>query len=487
MVNYRHKAVSGAKWLSASMVISQLFMLVQMAVVARVVGPKEFGLVSILVIVFNFAKAFADMGMGKAVIHFQDIQNREISALFVVGILFNLLLAAGVWFFAPVVARFFASVNPVPLLRCSVLVLILIPFGNPFVFLLEKSLRFRFLAILEVLSALCGNGVAIVLVLAGFGVYSVVWGMAVSMAMRSGWLLAVSIREKLLDFSKGLAAIGKFVRFGAYQIGERVLNTVNSNLDYIFVGGFIGQETLGLYTLSYELSVAPYLRFNPLIARVVFPVLAIKQNDDAVLRKGLIQLYSYISFFIYPVMIWLAGMSSELLPLVLGTEWETAVPLVRILCLYASIRSMCNPIGILCLAKGRPDIGFKLNVFVLVSQSTVFFFSVHFGILVFAWSFTLLMLLIFILIVGIARRLIQIRFVEIIKAIIPSIISAFTMAGVLLLSRGILLQAGFSDVTVLIISSIASFLSYIFAQIIFNRNFTVRVIKDVFFKQTTAS
>jgi O-antigen/teichoic acid export membrane protein len=435
-VGLRKQALSGVKWTSGATAITASLQFIQIALLARLLVPEDFGLMALAMIVIGFAQAYADMGMSSAIVHRQDATRQQLSSLFWL----NILVGFGVFVVMLAVAPLLASLYEEPrlevLIALAATVFLIAPAGHQFSMLMQKALRFDVLAVIDVSSTAVGFAASIVLAYNGQGVYSLVWGQLANAVTRSLILVNLGTRDwrPALRFRGG--DLAGYVRFGAYQMGERTINFLGANLDKLLIGSLIGVHGLGIYNVAYQLVMKPMQVFNPIITRVAFPLFAMVQTDDARLRAGYLDAIRVIALVLFPVYVWMILLAEPLTLLVLGEGWSSAVTTVQILGVLAMFYSLGNPLGSLLLAKGRVEIGFYLNVWRAALFAIAIWTGVRWGVdgvasaLVLATAFGMFP-------VGfwIRRLLVGIRPLEYVSAFGPMLATAMVMCACLLLIR----------------------------------------------------
>jgi len=142
--------------------------------------------------------------------------------------------------------------------------------------------------------------------------------------------------------------------------------------------------------LAYQLVTTPFLRINPILTAVAFPVFAARQSEDEVLRRGYLEMVRLLALILLPILLALALTAPLLVPVIFGPRWQMAAPLIQILTLLGLAKGLSNPSGTIFLSKGRADIGFKWNLLVALTNTVVFLAAVSFGITALAWSHSLL-------------------------------------------------------------------------------------------------
>jgi lipopolysaccharide exporter len=364
-VELRRQALAGAKWTGAATLASALLQFLQVAVLARLLRPEEFGLMALVLLVVGFAQAFADVGLSGAIVQRQDASRDALSSLFWLNAVAGAVIFAALALSAPLIAAAFGQPRLSGLLVLTALSFLVTPASQQFYAILQKSLAFAPLAGIDLLTALSSTTAAIVSAYWGQGVYAFVWGSLSGAAMRSALLLAIGMKRWRPSPRFRRRDLDGFVRFGIFQMVERTINFVGFNLDKLLIGSLIGVHGLGLYSVAYQLVMKPVQLVTPIVNRVALPVFAMVQLDDARLRSGFLDSMRVVSMLMFPVYMGLIVVADSLVLVLLGPAWQPAVPVLRLLAALGFFYSLGNPIGSLLLAKGRVGLSFLLNVWML--------------------------------------------------------------------------------------------------------------------------
>jgi lipopolysaccharide exporter len=376
----RRQALSGATWTGVAALASALCQFVQIAVLARLLRAEDFGLMALVMLVVGFAQAFADMGLSGAIIHRQDATREVLSSVFWLNVVAGMLLCVALALAAPLVAVAFGQPELRKLVALAALTFLVTPVSQQFYALLQKSLAFKTLAGIDLLTALCSVAAAIASALMGQGVYAFIWGTLVAAAMRATVLLGIGMRRWRPALRFRAAELRGYVRFGAYQTVERSINFLGFNLDKLLVGSLIGVHGLGLYSVAYQLAMKPVLFFAPVVNRVALPLFAVVQKDDARLRSGFLDCMRAVSLIMFPLYAGMIVLAEPLVRVVLGEAWRSTVPVLQLLAALGFFYSIGNPIGSLLVAKGRIALSFLLNVWMLVLYACAIFLGSAWGV-----------------------------------------------------------------------------------------------------------
>lgn len=385
-MNLRQRALSGVRWTAAENLFNVVSGIVFIAVLARLLQPQDFGLMAIAAVVLGFSQFFADMGISNGIIHRQDVSESQLSTLYWVNVAAGLVVFGVVVALAGPLATFYREPELASVIMVAALTLLVQPFGQQFGVLLQKELHFNLLARIGMASRFCGLVAAVLLAWSGAGVYSLVYSAVLTAALETALTVAFGrrIHRPRLHFRP--AEVRHFFSFGAWQMGEAVINFFNANLDSLLIGRLAGTEALGLYSVARQLVMRPAEIVNPIVTRVSTPVMAKVQDDLARLRAIYLQTINHLSSLNFPIYAAIAVFAREITLLLFGEKWLAAVPLIQILAAYAAVRSTANPVGSLLLARGRVRRGFWWNVGLLVVLPAFIAVGATWGVAGVAWS-----------------------------------------------------------------------------------------------------
>lgn len=373
------KAARGVRWTTTSMIVVTALQLAQVAVLARLLPRTDFGLMAMITVVLGFGAAYADMGLSNAVIYRQDATRDQLSSLYWLNVLAGLGVYAAILALTAAIAAFYREPRLLHLLPVAGLVFVIAPFGQQFRALLQRGLRFRLLATVDMCAAATGAAIAIVCAVSGLGVLSLIAGQLVNTAVRAATLCTIGWRSERPRLQFRWHDTRGFVSFGLYQMGERSVNQLTANLDYLVIGRMLGPAVLGTYAIAYQLVVMPMMKMSPVLMRVAFPVFAMRQNDPATLRRGYARVSGLLAFAVCPFLVALVILAPVVVPVVYGPKWPDAIPLVQVLGVMALLKILSNPSGAVFLAIGRANVGFWLNLGTAVAALGGFVVAATYG------------------------------------------------------------------------------------------------------------
>ena len=358
----RRLALSGAKWTGAATMIATVLQLTQIAVLARLLRPEDFGLMALVVLVLGFAQTYADAGLSGAIVYRQNTTREELSTLFWLNVSVGIVIFVVLTLSAPLLASAFGQARLAGLIPLASLSFLVTPAGQQFYALLQKELGFEALAAVDVVASVVMAATAIVLAYRGHGVYSLVWGQLTGSVARSAALVGLGARgwKPLLRFRP--AELRGYLRFGTFQMMEKTINFLSSNLDKLLIGSLIGTYGLGMYSVAFQVVMKPLQVVAPIVNRVALPLFAKVQQDDVRLRAGFLDSIRAVAMALFPVYAGMILLADPLVHALLGTAWHATAPVLRILAVLGFFYGLGNLIGPLLVAKGRVGMSFLLNV-----------------------------------------------------------------------------------------------------------------------------
>jgi O-antigen/teichoic acid export membrane protein len=295
-------------------------------VLARLLSPRDFGIVAIGATLMMFSTSIADGGLGSGLIRRERAPDRrELKAalalqLALTGTLAALAALAG-WLLG-------GAGLVVALMMCA---LPLAAFQTPGRVVLSRHLRFKALATMEATANLAYYGWAIGLVVfADAGV----WALASAVVIRAAALtLGVSAAARLavVPSFRGAAALRPVIAFGVRFQGVSLAGMLREQLLNAGVVAIAGVGALGLWTLTKRLLELPALMFEPL-HRVSFPVLshmlAAKQDPARELDRGV----AVASTASGVVLVAMGASAPELVPFMFGEQWREVGLIIPWIC-----------------------------------------------------------------------------------------------------------------------------------------------------------
>lgn len=369
--------IAGTAYIWASQGVKMFVQLSSVIVLSRLLTPRDFGLVAMAAPILAFATMFSDLGLGQATLQRETLTQRNATSLYWVNIavasgLFLLLVAA-----RPVVSGFYGDPRVGDITAVLALVLLVASLAAQHASLLNRSMRFGVIAILEAGAAILVLAGSAIAALCGAGYWSLVIGplsgtlfLTVSFWIASGWRPSWPRRDKDLRAMLG---------FGGGITGFNLANFFSRNLDNILIGWRWGPAPLGLYDRAYKLLLFPLQQVTNPLSRIMVPTLSRLANDDATYRRVYIDVFYHVILITTPGVIALIATADIVIPWLMGDRWSNVVPIFLALGLVAVVQCSTNPTGWLFITQARTREFALWGFFGGVACSIAFWVSLPYG------------------------------------------------------------------------------------------------------------
>lgn len=386
----KDKAMNGGKWITVATVISTIFQFGQMAILARLLDPTDFGIVSISNLVIGFFTIFSSLGFSNSIIYKQESDRRVLSTLYFLNLLVGALIFVAVYLSTPFIVSFYKEPKLAGVVHLSSYYFLIVYFGQLYLFLLQKELKFRSVAIIDIAGTVIGSIATVLLAYNGYHELSLIIGSLINQTVKTIFQVIFGLPYFLPTLALDLRNIGEHLRFGLYNLGDGLLGFAQSNADNIFIGGMLGVKLLGYYTIAYQLSIFPITKLNPIILQVAYPILAKMKDSTAELKKSYLKILDFVSYCNMPLLAGLYITAESVVPLVYGPGWDKTIELIRPFVFVGWFTCLSHPLFTLAFTKGKPNLLFYLNLVTLVVKiPLVYYLGTYFGVMGIAAAFVL--------------------------------------------------------------------------------------------------
>ena len=346
------RTLGSAVWMFSGTGVQAALRLLVLTVLARLLGPEDFGLAAAATVVIGFFQIFLRTGIRPAVVQRPVLEERHVRTAFTlaiaIGIVFGAIVAA---FAGPIAQWSFGMPALAPVLEVVALLLPIQSIGVVAGSLLERELKFSWIVRRELFSYVFGYGlVGIALAFAGFGVWALVGAYLSQELLMTAFSLWAQPHPKRPQLDR--AAARELAYYGTGFAAGRIGNYGAANGDNWVAGRFLGGEALGYYKYAFELTGMVGTLFGTVLDKVLFPALAKVQGDRAVLGAAYRRGVGLSTAVVLPVSAGLFVLAAEIVRVVLGPGWEAVVPPFRVLALALVIRTTSTMSDSLARATG---------------------------------------------------------------------------------------------------------------------------------------
>lgn len=382
-MSLREKTIKGVVWVFIETFVVKFLYFGALILLARWLGPKEFGLIGMIALFIELGKVLSDSGMTSSLIRTEELTEKDNSTVFIINLFMSFLVYVIVFFIAPLVSAFFEQPILVQLLRVYGIVFIFIGLSAVHVAVLTKEMNFSKITKVSIPGIITGVFVALYLGYNNYGVWSIVWMYLISEIIKTTLVWISSDWKPKPVFSKD--RFRYHYGFGWKLMLSSSINIVFKNINNLLIGKYYSASSLGYFERSKQLSEYPSVTFTSIISRVAYPLLCNMKNDKVRLEKAYKNLIKTSYFVIAPVMLCVASLAEPLFLLFLGEKWLPAVPIFQILCLAKMLYPVHSFNLNILQVFGRSDLFLKIELIKKIIFVISIVFAFRFGIFGLVW------------------------------------------------------------------------------------------------------
>lgn len=335
------------------------------AALARLLTPRDFGLVAMVTAISAFGMILRDAGLSAATIQARTITQDQCAALFrinaIAGLLLGICLAAA----APAVARFYGHEELTWITIGLAIPLVVSGFATQHFALLQRHMRFGAVTIVHLGFYSSYWLAALVSAILGSGYWSLVIANGVAYLVWTA-LIFVFCRWVPVRPADGKAVMSH-IRFGGHVLASGVVGYFASYADSILVGRFLGAGPLGLYSRAYNFVALPIAQMIQLIQRVGLPVLRLLVDEPERYRTYQTRMTNLVATISLPLGLVCVLEGEFFIRVLLGDQWIEASPAFRLLGAVMLVRPIMATVELAQLSLGESR---RYFIWTLITSTT---------------------------------------------------------------------------------------------------------------------
>lgn len=329
-------------------------------ILARLLDPTDYGVLTLLTIFINISQVFVQSGLNTALIQRKDVTEKDYSSVFYISLFIAVFLYGILFFSAPFIADFYDMPQLKSVLR--VLALILIPgaFNSIQNAKIAKEMQFKKLMYCTVVSTVISGLVGISMAYMGFGVWALVGQQIANQTSICIIMLLVVKWRPMIVFE--IKRIKVLFSFGWKLLCSALIDTVYRELQSLVIGKKYDSGTLGYYNRGKQFPELIINNINGAIQSVMLPALSKEQNDKEKMKSMMRRSIVTSSYIIFPIVVGLAVVAEPLISLLLTDKWLPCVPYLRVYCFIFAFYPIHTANLQALNAQGRSDKYLQLEV-----------------------------------------------------------------------------------------------------------------------------
>lgn len=356
----KEKSIKGVFWNLIEKFGIQFIKLTLGIILARLLTPKDYGLIGMVTVFFVVAQVFIDSGFGYAYIQKKNANEVDASTIFFFNFLVSIAIYILLWFFAPIIARFYSENQLIVLIRTMSVVIIINSFSVIQISKLTKDVNFRNKTIILLISAIVAGSAGIVTALLNYGVWSLVVQGIVRASLTSLGLWIAYKWKPLWIFS--LQSLRSMFSFSYWVLLTSIIRTVFDNIYTLTIGKFFPMAELGFYTKAKSFQSIVSQQPSQAIGAVAFPVFSQLQDDKNDLKKAMRKFSRHTLFFVAPISAILIVIAKPMFLVLLTEKWLPMVPYFQFLCIAGLLYPIHLMNVLILTAQGKTNLNFLISM-----------------------------------------------------------------------------------------------------------------------------
>lgn len=335
----KKKAFSSMIWKMLERVGAQSISLVVSIVIARLLTPSDYGVVSLVTIFFSFANVLISNGFNTALIQKKDVDQTDYSTVFVITAIFSILIYCALFLTAPAISRLYGQPLLIPIIRIMGITIIINGVKSVVCAFVSSTLQFKkfFYATLggTVVSGIVGIGMAV----ANAGAWALVAQQMINALVDTIVLIYVTKYKFSCSFSFSRAK--ELFQYSWKIFVSAIINTAYNQVRPLVIGIKFSSADLSFYSKGESFPQLITSITTDTLSAVLFPVMAKVQDDKEKLLDYTRVFMKVSSFLVFPLMLGLFAVADNLIVVVLTDKWREASLYVKIFAI-SNMFSMIN-------------------------------------------------------------------------------------------------------------------------------------------------
>lgn len=354
------KAVTGAVWKFAERILAQVITLAVSLVIARLLNPSDYGVVSLVTAFFAFANVIISGGLNTALIQKKNADREDYNTVFTVSLLVAFLIYLLIYLLAPWIAHIYDQPVLVPIMRVLGLSLPIYALKSIVCAYVSANLQFKMFFFATLSGTLVSAAVGVYMALNGFGAWALVAQQLTNTAIDT--LVLFCITKIKLSFHIATARLRSLLSYGSRIMLSSLLGVTVTQINPLFIGLKYTSADLSFYTKGRSLPDTLSSSMVYTISSVLFPVLSKVQDDREKILNYTRRYMQVASFVTFPVMFGFMAVSENFIRVFLTEKWLPAAYYIQIACVALAFDVVAAGNCETIKAMGRSDIFLKIEI-----------------------------------------------------------------------------------------------------------------------------
>lgn len=463
MQHNRSNIASSFMWRFVERSGAQLVGFIVSIILARMLAPEVYGTVALVTVLITFLQVFVDSGLGSALVQKKDADELDFSTIFYFNLGVSAIFYVLLFLVAPYIAAFYANEELSSIIRVLSLMIIVAGARNVQQAYVVKNMLFKRFFYASSFGTISAAIVGLAMAYGGYGIWALVAQQLTSTGISTFalWMIVKWRPQPVFSWSR----LKDLFSFGWNLMVSALLNTSYEELRQLIIGKRYSVVDLAFYNRGQHFPKFITDNINVTIDSVLLPTMSEAQDDKEVVKAMTRRAIKTSVYLIAPLLIGLAAMADTFVKILLTDVWLESVPFIRLFCISYLLFPIQTANLSALKAIGRSDMFLKLEVIKVTIGVIILLSTMHLGVLAVALGMLASSLINQIVSAWPNKKLLAYGFIAQLKDILPTIILAVGMGGVVLLMN--LLAGVIPTFALFILQIMAGAIFYLLGSILF--------------------
>lgn len=356
----KDKVVKGLFWRFLERCGAQGISFVVSIILARILSPTEFGIISLVTVFTNILMVFTDSGLGQALVQKSKIEDEDYSSALWMNSFLAVALYLGMFFLSPFIAKLYQMEELTSVIRVISLTIIIGGVKGILQAYIQKNMQFKKFFFATLIGTIISAVIGIYMAVSGAGVWALVFQQLTNQVIDTIVLWIVTPCRFHLRFS--FNRVKNLYSFGWKILVSHFIDLVYNNMYSLVIGKTYSEADLAYYDKGKQFPYYLINNVNNSINMVMFPTLSKLKNNKEKLCNTVRKSLQVSSFIIFPMMVGFAAIAPDFILVLLTEKWLPAVPFLRFCCFTYALTPIHTANLQAMSAIGRSDIYLKLEI-----------------------------------------------------------------------------------------------------------------------------
>ena len=328
--NLKKKTFSGMIWKFMERICAQLVSLIVSIILARILLPEDYSVVSIVTIFFAFCNILISGGLNTSLIQKKDADIEDYSSVLHISMLIALLLYLIMFFAAPTIANLYDKQLLIPVIRVMSLTFFINAFKSILSAYTSSKLQFKKFFLSTIGGTVVSAFIGIYMAIKGYGAWALV-AQQMSNSLIDTFILYITTKFKFV-FKISIDKVKSLFNYGWKIFAASIISVIYDQINPLIVGIKYSATDLAYYNKGQNYPGLINSTISDTLQSVLFPIMSKVQDSKEMVLNVTRKFIKISSYVIFPMMVGFFAVSDIFVKVVLTDKWLPIVPYIQIFC-----------------------------------------------------------------------------------------------------------------------------------------------------------